>query len=324
MKRRQFITLLGGVAAWPVAATAQQAAVPVIGFLDLYSPEPSAQLLAAFRKGLSETGYVEGRNVTIEYRSAGNEAARLPELAADLVRRGVAVIATGDSTGSALAAKAATTTIPIVFSTGLDPVATGLVAGLDRPGGNVTGITHMNAELDEKRLSLLNSLLPGLTRIARLVPSGALTGYTTTRVETAASISGQQIVSLEAGTGADVDAAFASVLQKQAEALLVSPGLSAERRVQIRTLATRHALPTIYPWREDTVAGGLMSYGIILTEQLRLVGLYVGRILKGEKPAALPVMRPTKFEFVINLQTARTLGLAVPPSLLAIADEVIE
>ena len=324
MKRRQFITLLGGVAAWPVAATAQQAAVPVIGFLDLYSPEPSAQLLAAFRKGLSETGYVEGRNVTIEYRSAGNEAARLPELAADLVRRGVAVIATGDSTGSALAAKAATTTIPIVFSTGLDPVATGLVAGLDRPGGNVTGITHMNAELDEKRLSLLNSLLPGLTRIARLVPSGALTGYTTTRVETAASISGQQIVSLEAGTSADVDAAFASVLQKQAEALLVSPGLSAERRVQIRTLATRHALPTIYSSREDTVAGGLMSYGIILTEQLRLVGLYVGRILKGEKPADLPVMRPTKFEFVINLQTARTLGLAVPPSLLSIADEVIE
>jgi putative ABC transport system substrate-binding protein len=325
VRRRQFITLLGGAAvAWPLAAHAQQPVMPVIGYLDLGSPEPGAPLVAAFRKGLSETGYVEGRNLIIEYRSARNEIDRLPELAADLVRRRVAVIATGDGTPSALAAKAATATIPIVFTTGIDPVETGLVARLDRPGGNVTGITHMNAELGPKRLGLLHDLVPRATRVAVLLPSGPLTDRTVPGLRTAASVLGWQINFFPAGTGRETDAAFASLLQERCDALMVSPGPSSERRVQILTLVTRHALPAIYPWRDDAVAGGLMSYGIILTDQLRQVGIYTGRILRGDKPADLPVMRPTKFELVINLQTARALGLQVAPDLLSIADEVIE
>ena len=322
--RREFITLLGGAAAWPLAAWAQQPAMPGIGYLDLGSPEPGAPLVAAFRKGLSETGYVEGRNLLIEYRWARNDIDRLPELAADLVRRRVAVIATGDSTPSALAAKAATATIPIIFCTGLDPVETGLVARLDRPGGNVTGITHMNAELGPKRVRLLHDLTPGATRIAALIPNGALTTRTVPGLQSAAAALGVQIEFFAADTSPDVDAAFASLLQKRCDALMVNTGLASERRAQILTLATRHALPAIYPWREDAVAGGLMSYGIILSDQLRQVGIYTGRILKGDKPAELPVMRPTKFELVINLQTARAFGLSVPPDLLSIADEVIE
>jgi putative ABC transport system substrate-binding protein len=325
MRRREFITLLGGAAAWPLAARAQQAAIPVIGYLDAGSPEPNAPFLAAFRKGLSEAGYVEGRNVAIEYHWAQGQTDHLPELAADLVRRRVSVIVTGDGTGTALAAKAATATIPIVFMTGIDPVDSGLVAALNRPGGNVTGITHMNAQLEPKRLALLHELVPRAVRFAALVPNAPSHGSTTvTDLEAAASAIGGQIEILPASTSREIDAAFASLEQKRAEALLVSPGALIDRRVQILTLATRLGLPTVYAWRADAVAGGLMSYGIVITDQFRQSGIYVGRLLKGEKPADLPVLQPTKFELVINLQTARALGLTLPPSLLAIADEVIE
>jgi putative ABC transport system substrate-binding protein len=323
MKRREFMALLGATAAWSFAARAQQPPVPVIGYLDYGSPGPNAALLAAFRKGLSETGYVEGRNLAIEYRWAEFQNDRLQEFAADLARRRVAVIVTGDGTGTALAAKAATTTIPIVFSTGADPVRSGLVAALNRPGGNATGITHMNAEIEPKRLALLHDLVPRAARIAALVPPAA--EHIIVDLQAAASTIGRQIEILPANTSREIDAAFASLEQKPADALLVSAALPAPAlRAQIRMLATRLALPTIYAWRDDAVAGGLMSYGIVITDQFRLLGIYAGRLLKGEKPTDLPVMRPTKFEFVINLQTARALGIEVPPGLLAIADEVIE
>jgi putative tryptophan/tyrosine transport system substrate-binding protein len=326
MRRREFITLLGGAAvAWPFAARAQQPAMPAIGYLDAGSAEPNAPLLSAFRKGLSETGYAEGRNVAIEFRWAEGRSDRLPELAADLVRRRVALIVTGDGTQTALVAKAATATIPIIFMTGVDPVETGLVASLNRPGGNATGITHMNALLEPKRLALLHELVPRAVRFAALVPNAPLTGSTiVTDLQAAASVIGGQIEVLAATTRGEIDAAFASLEQKRADALLVSAGTLIDRRVQILTLATRYGLPTIYPWRADAVAGGLMSYGIVITDQFRQMGIYTGRLLKGEKPADLPVMRPTRFEFVINLQTARALGIEVPPSLLSIADEVIE
>jgi putative ABC transport system substrate-binding protein len=326
IKRREFLRLAGGAAvAWPLGLHAQQAAVPVVGYLDAGSADPNAPLLAAFRKGLSETGYVEGRNVAIEYRWAEGQEDRLPQLAADLVRRRVAVIVTGDGTSTALAAKAATTTIPIVFMTGIDPVESGLVAALNRPGGNATGITHMNAQLEPKRLALLHELAPRATRFAALVRNSPLAGSTVVTDLQAAAVSiGGQIEFLPASSSREIDAAFASLKQKRAEALLISPATLIDRRVQILMLATRHALPTIYPWRADVVAGGLMSYGIVITDQFRQVGIYTGRLLKGEKPADLPVMRPTKFELVINLQTARALGIEVPPSLLSIADEVIE
>jgi ABC-type uncharacterized transport system substrate-binding protein len=326
MRRRDFLTLLGGaVAAWPLAARAQQPAMPVVGYLDAGSAEPNAPLLSAFRKGLSETGYAEGRNVAIEFRWAEGRSERLPELAADLVRRRVALIVTGDGTQAALAAKAATATIPIIFMTGVDPVETGLVASLNRPGGNATGITHMNALLEPKRLALLHELVPRAVRFAALVPNTPLTGSTiVTDLQAAASVIGGRIEVLAATTRGEIDAAFASLEQKRADALMVSAGTLIDRRVQILTLATRYGLPTIYPWRADAVAGGLMSYGIVITDQFRQMGIYTGRLLKGEKPADLPVMRPTRFEFVINLQTARALGIEVPPSLLSIADEVIE
>jgi putative tryptophan/tyrosine transport system substrate-binding protein len=326
MRRRDFLTLLGGaVAAWPFAVRAQQPAMPVIGYLDAGSAEPNAPLLSAFRKGLSETGYAEGRNVAIEFRWAEGRSERLPELAADLVRRRVALIVTGDGTQAALAAKAATATIPIVFMTGVDPVETGLVASLNRPGGNATGITHMNALLEPKRLALLHELVPRAVRFAALVPNTPLTGSTiVTDLQAAASVIGGRIEVLAATTRGEIDAAFASLEQKRADALMVSAGTLIDRRVQILTLATRYGLPTIYPWRANAVAGGLMSYGIVITDQFRQMGIYTGRLLKGEKPADLPVMRPTRFEFVINLQTARALGIEVPPSLLSIADEVIE
>jgi putative ABC transport system substrate-binding protein len=285
--------------------------------------------LAAFRKGLSETGYVEGRNVAIEYRWAQGQNDRLPELAAELVRRRVSVIVTADGTGTALAAKAATATIPIVFITGIDPVASGLVAGLNRPGGNSTGITHLNAQLEPKRLALLHELVPRAVRFAALVPSASAStpgpGDTLNAdLQAAASAIGVQIELLPSSTSREIDAAFASLEQKRAEALMVGPAALIDRRAQILTLATRHGLPTIYAWRADAVAGGLMSYGIVITDQFRQSGIYAGRLLRGEKPADLPVMRPTKFEFVLNLQTAKALGIEVPPSLLAIADEVIE
>jgi putative tryptophan/tyrosine transport system substrate-binding protein len=322
MNRRDLMTLIGGAAMLPVAARAQ--AMPVIGYLSSGSLETDAVRLAAFRQGLADTDHVEGRNVAIEYRGMQGHYDLLPALVADFVRRPVAVIVVSGSTPGALAAKGATSTIPIVFSIGVDPVQIGLVSGLERPGGNVTGINHMNAELEPKRLALLHELAPRAMRFAALIPSGSLATHTITDLQAAASAIGGQIEILSATTSREMDAAFASLEQKRVEALLINPGALIDRRPQILTLATRHGLPTIYAWRADAVAGGLMSYGIVMTDQFRQVGIYTGRILKGEKPADLPVMRPTKFELVINLQTARALGIEVPPGLLAIADEVIE
>jgi putative ABC transport system substrate-binding protein len=326
MKRRAFITLLGGAAAaWPFAARAQQPALPVIGFLSSSSPADRANLVTAFRQGLSETGHVEGRNVAIEYRWAEGKNDRLPDLAADLVRRQVAVIAVHD-TPSAIAAKAATTTIPIVFVSGGDPVKLGLVASFNRPGGNVTGVSFMAAELGAKQLGLLHELLPGAVRIAVLVePNFPLTEPFVSDVRAAALVIGKQIEVLDASTGRDIDTVFASLAQKPVDALLVGPtSLFHIGRVQLVTLAAYHRVPAIYLLREFAEAGGLMSYGTSFTDAYRQVGIYAGRILKGEKPGDLPVMRSTKFEFVINLNTAKAFGLTVPPGVLAIADEVIE
>jgi putative ABC transport system substrate-binding protein len=326
MHRRAFITLLGGAAAaWPLAARAQQQPeLPVIGFLHAGSPEVTPSLVAGFRKGLSEAGYVEGRNVAIEFSWANNDIARLPELAADLVRRRVAVIATPNGAPAALAAKTATTTIPIVFNSIGDPVQVGLVASFNRPGGNVTGVTSMALDLGPKRLGLLHDLLPVATRFAALVDSNTAR-FAIADLRAAASAIGGQIEVLVAGTSGEIDAAFASLLQKRADALMLmtSPLFGAHRQ-QLAALAARHAVPVMYHDRIFTEAGGLMSYGTSLADVYRQVGVYTGRVLKGEKPADLPVLRPTRFEFVINLQTARTLGLDIPPGLLAIADEVIE
>jgi putative ABC transport system substrate-binding protein len=328
MNRRDFITLLGGAAvAWPLAARAQQPALPVVGFLRDSSPEAGADTARAFRKGLNETSYVEGRNVAIEYRWASIEdIARLPELALDLVSRRVAVIATPNSTPAAVAAKAATTTIPIVFGMAADPVQIGLVASLNRPGGNVTGINSMNVELEAKRLGLLHELLPSATRFAVLVnPTNPTAQSVTRNAQAAAATIGLHIEVLTASNNRDIDMAFASLVEKQADALLVSTSVLFEsRRPQFVALAAYHRVPAIYWQREFAEAGGLMSYGSDLSDQARQVGIYTGRILNGEKPADLPIRRATKFEFVINLQTARLLGLTVPPTLLAIADEVIE
>jgi putative tryptophan/tyrosine transport system substrate-binding protein len=327
LKRREFITLLGGAAAvWPLAARAQQPTLPVIGFLYPGVPELSTGIVAAFRKGLGEAGFVEGRNVAVEFRFAYNDNARLPELAAELVRRRVAVIATPGSTPSALVAKAATTTIPIVFSIGPDPVELGLVASLNRPGGNITGVSSMNAELGAKRLGLLHELLPSAARFAVLVnPSNRAAEPLTRDVQAAGSAIGRQIETLHASTAPGIDAAFANLVQGRADALLVSPDPFLDsRRVQLVTLATHHRLPTIYSFRENVEIGGLMSYGSNAADRDRQCGMYTGRILKGEKPADLPVIRAAKFEFIFNLQTARVLGLTVPPTLLARADEVIE
>jgi putative ABC transport system substrate-binding protein len=325
MKRREFISLLGGAAAWPLAARAQQQAMPVIGFLRPGSPEPNAHLVEAFRKGLGETGYVEGRNVAVEYRWAHNYD-DMPELAADLVRLRVAVIATPGSTAAAAAAKSATTTIPIVFSGGGDPVQTGLVASLNRPGGNVTGVSSMSGELGAKRLELLQELVPRAARFAVLVnPNNPLAEAFVTDVRAAAAAIGRQIEVFTAGTGRDIDTAFTMLLEKRADALQVGPDpLFVSRRVQLATLAARHAVPAIYPFRDDAEAGGLMSYGPSNTDLVRQAGIYTGRVLKGEKPADMPILRATKFELVINLKTAKALGLEVPPTLLARADEVIE
>jgi putative ABC transport system substrate-binding protein len=326
--RRDFITLLGGAAAaWPLAARAQQRqAVPVIGYLSSGSPEVSANVVAAFRKGLSEAGFIEGRNVAVEYRWAHNEFARLPELAADLVRRRVAVIAVPGSLPGPLAAKAATTTIPIVFQIGADAVQSGLVASYNRPGGNVTGVSSMSVELAPKRLGLLHELMPGAARFAVLIdPNSPSTDSIIKSLQAAASSIGREIEVLYAGTNREIDTAFASLMQKRGDALSVNSNpLFTNRRVQVTTLAAHHRVPAMYYARDFVEVGGLMSYGPNFADLNREVGIYTGRILKGEKPADLPVMQAAKFEFVINLQTARTLGLAIPPGLLAIADEVIE
>jgi putative tryptophan/tyrosine transport system substrate-binding protein len=325
MKRREFITLLGGAAAWPLAARAQQPAMPVIGFLSSSALADRARYLPAFRQGVRETGYVEGQNVVIEYRWAQDQHDVLPDLAADLVRRQVTVIAAHD-TSSAVVAKAATTTIPIVFVSGGDPVKLGLVASLNRPGGNVTGVFFVIAELGAKQLGLLHELQPGAVRVAVLVdPNYPPTEFFVSDIQAAASSIKKQIEVLEAPTGRDIDMAFARLAQKPTDALLVGPSpLLNNRRVQLVTLATYHRVPAIYSWREAAEVGGLMSYGTSITDAYRQAGVYTGRILKGEKPADLPVMQSIKFEFVINLNTARAFGLSFPPGLLAIADEVIE
>ena len=327
MKRREFITLLGGAAvAWPLSVRAQQP-MPVVGFLHPGSPEAYANLVAVFRKGLSETGYVDGQNVTIEYRWAHNDNRQLPGLAADLVRRRVAVIVTPIGTASAVVAKAATTTIPIIFSIGVDPVQAGLVAALNRPGGNVTGIVSLSAELGAKRLGLLQELLPGAARFAVLVnPNNPVATETLIKdAQAAAATIGRKIEVVSAGTTRDIDTAFASLVQNRVDALMVGADpMFLDRRVQLATLAARYMLPAIGAGREFADAGILMSYGASNTDRYRHVGIYTGRILKGEKPADLPVAQATKFELVINLQTARALGLDVPATLLARADEVIE
>src|SRR5215831_4821076 len=325
--RRELLAALGGAAtiALPLAARAQQQAMPVIGYLDGGSPATSAHVVAAIRKGLSENGYVEGRDVVIEYRWAEGNYDRLPVLVPDLVRRQVAVII-AMGTPVVFAAKAATSTIPIVFGGGINPVQAGLVASLHRPGGNITGVTSMNAEIETKRLGLLHELLPRATRFAVLVnPTSPLAESDIKDAQASAKAIGGQIEILTASTNREIDAAFASFVQKRAEALLIGPDVFfTNRRVQLATLAVRHGVPAIYSFREFAEAGGLMSYGTSNTDRDRQVGVYAGRILKGEKPADLPILQPTKFEFVINLQTARTLGLEVPSTLLARADEVIE
>jgi putative tryptophan/tyrosine transport system substrate-binding protein len=325
MKRREFITLLGGTAAaWPLAARAQQPAMPLIGYLHVGASSESRDRVAAFHRGLKELDFVEGRNVAIEYRWADNQFDRLPELAGDLIRRGVAVIAAPAGADTTRVVKGLTTTIPIVFSTGVDPVQTGLVRSLNQPGGNATGVADVAVGLGSKRLGLLHELLPGAMRFALLVTPATTTGESTiAEVKSAAMAIGMQIEILTATTNLDIDAAFAS--QKRADALLVAPQiLFSTRRVQLVTLAARHAVPTMYYQREYVEAGGLMSYGSSIIDRERLLGVYTGRILKGEKPADLPILRAVKFEFVINLQTAKTIGLDVPPQLLARADEVIE
>jgi len=323
--RRELLAALGGAAAWPLAARAQQPAMPVIGFLHSGSPEAFATFVTAFRKGLSETGYVEGQNVALEFRWAAGQDSGLPELAADLIRRRVAVIA-ALGTPAAMAVKAATTTIPVVFATGYDPVALGFAASLARPGGNLTGVSFLSGELAAKRLELVRELKLGATRVAVLVNPALATAETNLEeVEVAARAIGLQIQVLRASTSRELDAAFATFLRERPDALFVSGDpFFMSRRVQIVQLATLHKLPATFAQREFVEAGGLMSYGANVADAWRQAGVYTGRVLKGTKPADLPVVQSSKFELVINHQTARMLGLEIPPTLLARADEVIE
>jgi putative tryptophan/tyrosine transport system substrate-binding protein len=326
MNRRAFMTLLGGATtAWPLAARAQQA-MPVIGFLDTRSPDALGDRLRAFRLGLKDSGYVEGENVTIVYRGAEGQYDRLPELAADLVRRQVFVIATGGGAAPALTAKAATTTIPIVFLVPEDPVRLGLVASLARPGGNLTGVNFFTTELAAKRLELLRELVPAARRVAVLVnPANPNAEPTVRELNAAARAMGLEIQVLNASTSREIDAAFASFARERPDALFVSgDGFFVSRRVQLANLAVRHAIPAAFSARDFAEVGGLMSYASDILDAYRQVGVYTGRILKGAKPAELPVAQSTKFELVINHQTARMFGLTVPPTLLSVADEVIE
>jgi putative ABC transport system substrate-binding protein len=324
MRRREFITLLGSATAWPLAARAQQASIPVIGLIDQRSPDALADRLRGFRQGLQDAGFIEGQNVAIEYRWAENQVDRLPELAVELVRRQVTVIVAPGGLASALAAKAATTTIPIVFVVADDPVRLGLVASLARPGGNMTGINFLSGELSAKRLELLRQLVPAVTRMAVLVnPANAENPERD--VEGAARTIGLQIQVLNASSIRDIDAAFADLVRERSDALFVGldPFFNG-RRVQMVQLAAFHHVPASYPARDFAEAGGLMSYGANIADAWRQVGSYAGRIVKGAKPAELPVVQSSKFELVINNQTATMLGLTVPPSLLALTDEVIE
>ena len=327
MRRREFITLIGGAAAtWPIAARAQQPALPVVGFIRDGSADANARFAAAFRKGLNETGYVEGQNVTIEYHWLEGQYDRLPALMADLVGRRVAVIATPGIVPT-LAAKAATTTIPIVFGVGDDPVRLGLVTNLARPGGNATGINFFVNEVAAKRLRLLHDLVPKAVRIAVLVnlAKASTEEFTLRAVQEAAPTLGLQIQILNASTIGEIDAAFATIARDHSDALLVAPdAFFVSRRVQFITLTARDRIPATYSLRDYVAIGGLMSYGTNLADSFHQVGVYTGSILKGAKPADLPVVQATKFEFVINLQTARALGIEVPPGVLSIADEVIE
>jgi putative tryptophan/tyrosine transport system substrate-binding protein len=326
MQRREFMALLGGAATWPLAAHAQNPVVPKIGFLHVASAKPFPHIVAGFRQGLKETGFIEAENVAIEFRWAEGQTARLPELAADLVHRQVAVIVAGGGEASALAAKAATSTIPIVFNIGSDPIQRGLAASLNRPGGNATGVNILTGELAAKRLGLLHEIVPTASIIAHLVnPDWPQTKAAVKEAAAAARVMGLQIILLEASSENEINAAFAAIQQKQAQALFVEadPYFNS-RRDQIVALAARHALPAIFEQREFALAGGLMSYGTSITEACRQMGIYTGKILKGEKPADLPIVQLAKFELVINLKTAKALGLSVSTSMQLVADEMIE
>jgi putative ABC transport system substrate-binding protein len=326
MRRREFAYFLGGAAAWPLAARAQRPAMPVIGYLGDTSPEGQMDNLAGFRRGLSEVGYVEGQNLAFEYRWADGQYERLPAFADDLVRRQVAVIATGTSTAPALAAKAATATIPIVFAIGADPIRFGLVASLARPGGNVTGVTYASNVLVPKRFELLRDLVPSAETIALLEnPNNPNAEFDEADAQASARALNRSLQILRASSVSEIDAAFATLVQQRIRALLLAPdAFLTSRREQLVTLARYHRIPAIYYDGQFAAVGGLMSYGSHRAESNRQAGAYVGRILRGEKPGDLPVVQPIKFDLVINLKTAKALGLTVPPTLLAIADEVIE
>jgi putative tryptophan/tyrosine transport system substrate-binding protein len=325
MKRREFITLLSGATAWPLSARAQQPTMPVIGFLNGASPDGYAHMVAAFRQGLKEMGFVEGQNVAIEYRWAEGQYNRLPDLAADLVRRQVSVIA-ATSTPANLVAKASTSTIPIVFTTGSDPVQLGLVASLNRPGGNITGVTQLTEEVAPKRVELAHELIPTATVIGLLInPGNSLAETMTAASRTAATTLGLQLNVLRASTETELDAAFSTFLQMRADVLAIGGDAFFNSHDELlAALSIRHSLPSVYQNHEFAAAGGLISYGGSLMDSYRLAGVYTGRILKGDRPADLPVQQSTKVELIINLKTAKTLGLTVPLSLLGRADEVIE
>ena len=328
MKRREFMKLIGSAAvSWPLAARAQPAAMPVIGYLSGWSPGDAPEYLTYFRRGLAEAGYTEGRNVAIEFRFAGGHFERLPELVSDLVRRDVSVIAIPNTTASAIAAKAATQTIPIVFSLGSNPVEVGLVQSLNHPGGNVTGHTALQTTVTAKRLELLHELMPAVTKIAFLVNSAnrALAEFDVKEARDAAHALGVNLLILNASSPSEIDAAFAILIREQAGALLTnSESLFMVHSDHLAALTARHRVPALYAYRENVMAGGLMSYGANFLNGCRELGLYTGRVLKGEKPGDLPVQQATKIELVINLKTAKALGIAVPPSLLTLADELIE